>query len=106
MTNHHLDPEMMDINKHLLQIDLAVYDELQWNKIMHEIELVQKFKDDINFEPMSCQERLSHAIHVSKVTIYPDPKDSKPTSIRKDIFESHDARVSQKHKDNEYHNKF
>ena len=37
MENRESDPEKIDMNKHLLQIDLAVYDEVQWQKIMNEI---------------------------------------------------------------------
>ena len=37
-------PDRFDIDKHLLQIDLAIYDEIQWSKIMHEVEM-QKVKN-------------------------------------------------------------
>ena len=32
------DDPMLDMNKHLIQIDLAIYDELQWQKIMLDVE--------------------------------------------------------------------
>ena len=37
MENHQLDSDAMDQDKHLLQIDLAIYDEIQWQKMMHEV---------------------------------------------------------------------
>mmetsp|Transcript_13184 Transcript_13184/g.20537 ORF Transcript_13184/g.20537 Transcript_13184/m.20537 type:complete len:91 (+) Transcript_13184:221-493(+) len=71
------EPKMM---KHLVSFDLAVYDQLQWDKIMNDISLMKmegimksfrKLRGDDDEEdespfnsymPMSCFERLSHAI--------------------------------------------
>ncbi len=40
--NKHLELDNMDQNKHLLQIDLAIYDEVQWRKMMHETSLIKE----------------------------------------------------------------
>ena len=34
-------PERMDYKKHLVQVDLAIYDEVQWQKIMHDNERIK-----------------------------------------------------------------
>ena len=42
LLEHQTDkPEAIDPNKHLLQIDLAIYDQAQWDKIMYQIEEVK-----------------------------------------------------------------
>ena len=70
------DPEKMDPTKHILTIDLAIYDEVQWQKMMQDVELVtshavlnaiedkelRESMQDKMPRPMSCGERLSHAI--------------------------------------------
>jgi hypothetical protein len=33
------DAEQININRHLLTLDLAIYDEVQWQKIMHDNEV-------------------------------------------------------------------
>jgi hypothetical protein len=65
-------------------MDLAVYDEIQWQKIMHEIYTLRDYSNPLNmlssakkskwanYEPMTCEERLSHAIHIDKIKIYPN----------------------------------
>lgn len=78
--------DQLDPNKHLLQLDLAIYDQSQWDKIMYQIEEVkqaqalEKIKKEAGVEndlkqtwsAMSCHERLSHAIHVDKIKIFPN----------------------------------
>ena len=37
-----LGGEILDPLKHLLKIDLAIYDEIQWQKMMHEVSMVKE----------------------------------------------------------------
>ena len=54
--------------------------------------------------PMSCGERLSHAIQIDKIKIYPNASSVIESRKRRPIIETHDQRVNSKHKTNEYHN--
>lgn len=38
------DSSLLDPLKHLLKIDLAIYDEIQWQKMMHEVSMVKEIK--------------------------------------------------------------
>jgi len=58
MANSIEDEEAIDPKKHLIQLDLAVYDQNQWNKIVVDIMKAKLGNSDV----MSCEERLSHAI--------------------------------------------
>lgn len=112
------DPEKMDPTKHILTIDLAIYDEVQWQKMMQDVELVtshavlnaiedkelRESMQDKMPRPMSCGERLSHAIQIDKIKIYPNASSVIESRKRRSILETHDERVNSKHNTNEYHN--
>ena len=55
---------------------------------------------------MSCDERLSHAIHIDKIKIYPNSTMIIEKTVKRNIIETHDERVGQKAKNNEYHNDY
>jgi len=42
-----LDGSILDPMKHLLKIDLAIYDEIQWQKMMHEVSMMKEI-DHLN----------------------------------------------------------
>lgn len=49
------DDPMLDMNRHLIQIDLAIYDELQWQKIMLDVEktkLIQQAEKETKNEEL------------------------------------------------------
>ena len=112
MEHKHTDKDAMDANKHLIQIDLAIYDEAQWQKMLHEIEVVKTLKQMDreeqeatkwgSFSPMSCEERLSHAIQVDKIKIYPNSSAIIEKTRKRYVQESFDDRVASKHANNEY----
>ena len=55
---------------------------------------------------MTCDERLSHAIHIDKIKIYPNATMMVEKVVKRNIIETHDERVGQKHINNEYHNDY
>lgn len=55
---------------------------------------------------MTCRERLSHAIQIDEITIYPDSKMVVEDVKRRNITESHADRVSLKHQNNKHHLQF
>ena len=55
---------------------------------------------------MTCRERLSHAIQIDEITIYPDRKMVVEDVKRRNITESHTDRVSLKHQNNKHHLQF
>lgn len=105
-----------NMNKHLIQLDLAIYDELQWQKIMQDVEkmkvLQEAGKNPDNKElqeraqligpTYTCQERLSHAIEIDKIKIYPNHNLVIEKTKRKNIVESREERSMNKQKNNEY----
>lgn len=111
-----IDDPMLDMNKHLIQIDLAIYDELQWQKIMLDVEKAkliraselspndQALKDKVErmTPPMSCHERLSHAIEIDKIKIYPNHNMVVEKTKRRNIGESFEERARNKEENNEY----
>ena len=55
---------------------------------------------------MSCRERLSHAIQIDTILIYPNSTMVVEDTKRRNITESHADRVSLKHNYNKYHMEF
>ena len=51
---------------------------------------------------MSCHDRLSHAIHVDKIKIFPNATSIIEKTKRRHIQESWEERVKDKHINNEY----
>lgn len=51
---------------------------------------------------MNCEERLSHAIEIDKIKIYPNHNLIVEKTKRKNIGESHEKRKESKEKNNEY----
>jgi hypothetical protein len=109
---HSLQDEILDPNKHMLSIDLAIYDELQWQKMMHEVSMMKEIKH-LNGteqtvyqgrfgEPMTCRERLAHAIQIDTITIYPNSTMVVEDVKKRNITESHGDRVGVKHLYNKY----
>ena len=89
--SHHFEESGTKVNpnKHLIQIDLAVYDEIQWQKMMFDVE-----QQKLGLEnTMSCSERLSHAIHIDKIKIYPNSTMMIEKTVKRNIIETHDERV-------------
>ena len=80
------DDASLDMSKRLVQIDLAIYDETQWQKIMEDVEKSKQVMEAVKqpenkelnakvdkMEPlMTCEERLAHAIEIDKIKIYPN----------------------------------
>jgi len=57
---------------------------------------------DKEHKMMSCEERLSHAIHIDKIKIFPNSTTIIEKTKRRYIQESHEDRVEQKHVYNPY----
>ena len=53
-------------------------------------------------EPMTCQERLSHAIQIDHILIYPNQTTIVEGVKQRNISESHEERVGSKHQNNVY----
>jgi len=109
--------EEIDPSQHLLQLDLAIYDETQWQKIMADVAtwrshkiwnvvLGEKDKKASEYGLMTCEERLSHAIQIDKIKIYPNSTTIVEKTTKRYIQESHQERFEQKHFFNEYTKKF
>lgn len=56
--------------------------------------------------PMSCHERLSHAIEIDKIKIYPNHNMVVEKTKRKNIGETFEERSENKEKNNEYASKY
>ena len=103
-----------DPYKHLIQIDLAIYDEVGWTKMMKEVELTKKIhelkKKGEEYEhlpdPMMCEERLSHAIQTDRIKIYPNRTSIIEKKRVRKITESYDSRSQKKMDLNRYHQEF
>lgn len=117
MENRETNPMSMDPSKKLITIDLAIYDEVQWQKIMHDNEKLKLMRSAlVNLhdaelqrkanamnDPMSCEERLNAAIQVDKLKVYPDGTMVREKMQTRKVAESHHDRVSMKHKNNDQH---
>ena len=57
--------------------------------MMHDVEEYKSGKKDT----MTCDERLSHAIHIDKIKVYPDRSTIIEKTIKRNIIETHDERV-------------
>lgn len=70
------------------------------------LERIKMFNGAVGVEQtwkaMSCQERLSHAIHVDRIKIFPNATSIIEKTKRKHIQESWEERVKDKHINNEY----
>lgn len=105
------DTAAMDPNQHLITIDLAVYDEVQWQKVMHDQDMKTSMQKAIDsgvghhdsYKPMSCHERLSHAIQIDKIKLFPNSSMIIEKVQKRNIVESHDERIGSKEKSNKYH---
>lgn len=93
--------DQIDPNVHLTQIDLAIYDQTGFRKVM-----LDAFSSGHSFlkslKQMTCEERLSHALQIQKIKIYPNATSIVEDFQKRDLSEVYEKKIQQNSLGNEY----